>query len=54
MGSLFSVYGCFQHKKQLSRRIPIDQVANDAEIRLLLPLLNGENMLFIEKIYKTF
>ncbi|KAG2264178.1 hypothetical protein Bca4012_078724 [Brassica carinata] len=44
MGSLFSVYGCFQHKKQLSRRIPIDQVANDAEIRLLLPLLNGENM----------
>ncbi|KAF3592506.1 hypothetical protein DY000_02025475 [Brassica cretica] len=50
MGSLFSVYGCFQHKKQLSRSTPIDQVANDAEIRLLLPLLNGENMLFIEKI----
>lgn len=51
MGSLFLVYGCFQHKKQLSRRIPIGQIViNDAEIQLLLPLLNGEkNMPFIEK-----
>ncbi|CAH8361055.1 unnamed protein product [Eruca vesicaria subsp. sativa] len=50
MGSLFSVYGCFQHKKQLSRRIPIDQIVNDAEVLLLLPLLNRENMPFIEQI----
>ncbi|KAF8051402.1 hypothetical protein N665_1733s0001 [Sinapis alba] len=50
MGSLFSVYGCFQYKKQLSRRIPIDQIVNDEEIRLLFPLLNRENnMPFLEK-----
>ncbi|KAH0869809.1 hypothetical protein HID58_076831 [Brassica napus] len=32
MGSLFSVYGCFQHKKQLSRRIPIDQTSAGAAV----------------------
>ncbi|CAF1920379.1 hypothetical protein YC2023_019748 [Brassica napus] len=48
MGSLLSVYGCFQHKKQLSTRLTADQVGNDAESGLRLPL-NGEKMVLLEK-----
>lgn len=43
MGSVLSVYGCFQHKKQLRTRL-----ADDAESGLRLPL-NGEKMVLLEK-----
>lgn len=45
MGSLFSIYGCFQHKKRLAA----DQVGNDAENGFRSPLINGENMVSVEK-----
>ena len=48
MGSVLSVYGCFQHKKQLRTRLTADQVGNDAESGLRLPL-NGEKMVLLEK-----
>lgn len=43
MGSLLSVYGCFQYKKQH------DQVGNDAEKGLRSPLVNGGNDVLLEK-----
>ncbi|CAH2045142.1 unnamed protein product [Thlaspi arvense] len=49
MGSLLSVYGCFQHKKQRSTRVTADQVGNDAENGYRVPLINGENMVSLEK-----
>lgn len=42
MGSLLSVYGCFQYKKQMRTRLPADQVGNDAESGFRLPLIKGE------------
>ncbi|KAL0827839.1 hypothetical protein Bca101_051517 [Brassica carinata] len=48
MGSVLSVYGCFQHKKQLRTRLTAGQVGNDAESGLRLPL-NGEKMVLLEK-----
>ncbi|KFK33685.1 hypothetical protein AALP_AA5G046500 [Arabis alpina] len=45
MGTLFSIYGCFQHKKRLAA----EQVGNDAENGFRSPLINGENMVSVEK-----
>lgn len=49
MGSLLSVYGCFQYKKQARTSLIADQVGNDAEIGFRSPLLNGDNMVSFEK-----
>lgn len=49
MGSLLSVYGCFQYKKQARTSLIADQVGNDAEIGFRSPLINGDNMVSFEK-----
>uniref|UniRef100_A0A1J3FB18 Transmembrane protein n=1 Tax=Noccaea caerulescens TaxID=107243 RepID=A0A1J3FB18_NOCCA len=43
MGSLLSVYGCFQYKKQMRTRVTADQLGNDAENGIRLPLIKKEN-----------
>lgn len=43
MGSLLSVYGCFQYKKQMRTRVTADQLGNDAENGIRLPLIKTEN-----------
>ncbi|CAN8266147.1 unnamed protein product [Cochlearia groenlandica] len=49
MGSLLSIYGCFQYKKELRTRLTADQVGNDAENGFRSPLIHGENMVFLDK-----
>ncbi|XP_010502783.1 PREDICTED: uncharacterized protein LOC104780020 [Camelina sativa] len=46
MGSLLSVYGCCQYKKQ---RNMVDQVGNDAEIGFRSPLINGDKLVSFDK-----
>jgi len=47
MGSLLSIYGCLQYKKQGNTRP--DQVGIDAENGFRSPLIDGDNMVSFEK-----
>nr|BAD95314.1 hypothetical protein [Arabidopsis thaliana] len=49
MGSLLSIYGCLQYKKQGNTGLIADQVGIDAENGFRSPLIDGDNMVSFEK-----
>ncbi|CAL9248356.1 unnamed protein product [Arabidopsis halleri] len=49
MGSLLSIYGCLQYKKQGNTKLIADQVGIDAENGVRSPLIDGDNMVSFEK-----